>query len=129
MSPRTRWGIKGRPQAERREYTAEETEAAERAFASGRPYNRLVWLTNHCTDEYRERFRPELAPGEAKGELYRRLRDEGVFAIQPPAWHVSSNKSNIGYVVIGDDIILPIRPDQKNRAPYVAITCLWRTHQ
>jgi len=125
---RLRHGMRGHPQAERAKFTPEQCADAEAAFASGRPYNDLIFLSTHCVDQYRDRFRPDMLPGEAKGELYRRLREVGFFALSPPVWHISSNKASIGYVTIDDEMVLPVVPNtaRKIRAPYVATTCLYR---
>lgn len=126
MTPRNAW-VKP-TEAGRPTYSKEEKAEAREQFNSGRSFEQLVWLTAHCTEEYRQRFRPDAPIGVAKGELYRLLRERGVYMIGPPEWHVSSNKSALGYVVIDDEILLPIKINRNERRPYVAVTCLYRVH-
>jgi hypothetical protein len=124
VTPRNAWGSPR--EAERQAYSKVEKAEAWEKFSSGRPLDELIWLTTHCTDGYRNRFRPDAPPSVAKGELYRLLHERGVYMVGPPGWHITSNKSSVGYVVIDDEILLPIRVNRQQRRPYVAVTCLYR---
>jgi hypothetical protein len=101
-------------------------EELRRLFAS-RPLNILVWLTTHSVDRYRERFRPHLEGGKAKGELYARMRKEGSFDTTAPRWLAPTNsKTAQGYVTIADEIVLPIIDKRTQAQRFIAVTCLYR---
>lgn len=124
---------KGRPfkhfdggQRRRLQVDPADVENAKRAFATKRPLKQLVRLSTHCLDRYRDRFSPEGSHGEVKQELYSRLSDGG-FSLSPPSWLVSSNKTAIGFIIIDDDIALPLRIDRPRiKQPFVAVTTLYR---
>jgi hypothetical protein len=90
----------------------------------------LITLSNHCVNNYRLRFKPDLRRGEAQKELYQRMAEQGIFTTGFPDWLVTSTTNNVGYVTIDDEIALPImESDRASRYhPYVAVTCLYRVH-
>lgn len=111
-----------------------------RAIFARKPLNNLVRISGHAVDRYRARFRSDLPSGTAKGRLYAAMRERGQYTPILPEWLVYVDKtkrvrkSNCGYIIIDDEIALPLRANTMLRAtgegrrpqPYVAITCLYR---
>jgi hypothetical protein len=103
--------------------------------------SRVIGITGHAVERYRERCQPDLDIQEAKRALYEKLRerDAAVFSPARPPWLVPLNRHttrvmNIGYIVIDDEIALPLRenkaPQKAGRRdspqPFAVITCLYR---
>lgn len=86
----------------------------------------LIRLSRHCVDRYRERFKPELSTSSARSDLYRRMRAGGIFTVEKPRWILMSGSAALGWIVIDDDIALPIREDIANEHSLVAVTALYR---
>lgn len=95
-------------------------------FAGATDIAGLIRLSRHCVERYRERFRPELSLGTARRDLYQRMRKGGVFTVERPRWILTANGPALGWVVIDDDIALPIREDVANEHSLVAVTALYR---
>jgi hypothetical protein len=98
--------------------------------------NRIVVISDHAIDRFRERVRSELSNLDCRRVLYASMRRRGQFTPMPPQWlfHAAKDKvsrENIGYIVIDDWIALPLRvnveerPEPRSEAkPYIAVTCL-----
>jgi hypothetical protein len=99
-----------------------------------------VVLSGHAVSRYRRRLRPGLNHAQARRELYGRLRSEGEFAPTRPRRLIAvpsvggPTTGNLGYVIIDEDVALPIRIDRAPAIgghpppqPFVAETCLVRT--
>lgn len=109
-----------------------------RRFFASHPLNNLVVISNHAVDRYRKRFRVVLEIEAARRELYAAMRARGQFTPIPPQWlfQVASGKqlrkANVGYMVIDDELAMPLRPNTPRQAspdkeqPYIAVTCLYR---
>lgn len=110
-----------------------------RQLFSSHPLNNLVVISKHAIDRYRKRFRDELEIEDARYEVYAAMRTRGQFTPIPPEWlfQVARSKSvakmSIGFIVIDDEIALPLRVNTPHRKstdqqeqPYVAVTCLYR---
>ena len=125
--------LQERPQA-----PAEPTRAELRRFFASHPLNNVIVISNHAVDRYRKRFRPKLDNDEARVEVYASMRERGQFTPIPPQWLFftqsikGTGKANIGYIVIDDDLAMPLRPNTPRKEstrrpqPYVAVTCLYR---
>lgn len=115
------------------------TRAELRRFFLTHPLNNVIVISNHAVARYRKRFRPQLDTGEARAEIYASMRERGQFTPVPPQWLFFTtsvkrvSKANIGYIVIDDDLAMPLRPNTPHQKhigrrpqPYVAVTCLYR---
>lgn len=95
-------------------------------FAGAGDVSALIRLSRHCVERYRERFRPELSIGGARSDLYRRMKTSGVFTVEKPRWILLASSPALGWIVIDDDIALPIREDRGGHHSLVAVTALYR---
>ena len=100
----------------------------------------VLALAGHTVERYRQRFEPECDFAEAKRRLYARIH-RGVYSPERPTWlvHVpkvkdSQQRHNVGYLVVDDELILPLRdnlapvlPGRFPPQPLTAVTCLYRT--
>jgi hypothetical protein len=124
---------------QRPEAPAEPTRAELRRFFASHPLNNVIVISNHAVDRYRKRFRPQLDNEEARVEVYASMRKRGLFTPIPPQWLFFTpsvkqvSRANIGYVVIDDDLAMPLRLNTPRKKltdrrpqPYVAVTCLYR---
>ncbi len=108
-------------------------------FLEGRTLtSRIVLLSGHAVSRYRERFEPDESFNRARDVLARRVRDDGEYTATRPPW-ISLNPDaprtpGVGWVVIDDEIALPMRENNAPRTPgqakppppFAAITCLYR---
>ena len=81
-------------------------------------------FTPHCLERYSERVRVGCERLLAERDLRRVVRGGGRWCTEPPLW-VSWHRDAVGYVVIGDDVVLPIRVHAVDGTP-LATTCLTR---
>ncbi len=109
-------------------------------FLTGRTLSsRIVSVSGHAVSRYRERFDPDLNFPKAREALSRRIRDEGEYVTARPSW-IALNPDvprapGAGYIVIEDEIALPIRENNAPRTPgqaqqpppFAVVTCLYRT--
>lgn len=95
-------------------------------FAGDTDVSGLIRLSRHCVERYHERFKPGLSINSARGDLYRRMREAGIFTAEKPRWILMTNTAALGWIVIDDDIALPIREDTGGHHSLVAVTALYR---
>lgn len=84
---------------------------------------RRVALTTHALERYCERVRP-LAVDQARAELAALLEQCGELLAGGPDW-VDSD-SDEWFVVLGDDVALPLSPPRSRGGPWIAVSCLTR---
>lgn len=110
-----------------------------RVLDQGLATGSVVALARHTVERYQERFERDCDFAEAKRRLYARLH-RAAYSPERPAWlvHVPKVKDprqrhNVGYLVIDDEIVLPIRdskapalPGRFPPQPLTAVTCLYR---
>jgi hypothetical protein len=85
-----------------------------------------IRLTPHAVQRFQERCRPALELGAAAIELGR-LLGSGRIETRAPEWHASrAAQTSELYLVIGDDLVLPLERDRYAAGRWVAKTCLDR---
>ena len=85
-----------------------------------------IRISDHCVDRYIERVKPALSIEQAEADLERLVGLAGI-AAEPPAWHEErSLLESDGYVVICDEIALPLQRAH-DAGVFVATTCVTRT--
>lgn len=98
---------------------------------------RGIGLSNHAVQRFKERFGSRFDRYEvARAQLRARLDDGLVwFSKEQPTWIVMVERTkmrkpiadnHVGYLVIDDEIALPLRKGQQRSSPYYAVTCLTR---
>lgn len=76
-------------------------------------------MSGPCVVGYRDRVCPALGYGEARQELYRRIMGEGAFTRMPPR-SAAPDQSAVGYIVIGNEIVLALCADDTDSRPLMA---------
>jgi hypothetical protein len=84
-----------------------------------------VELTAHCVERFRERFCPGLDLEAAEDRLAN-LLDHARFDVRPPTWLVQMPRPAAAYLVVGDDLALPLLERGSRSGVFVALTCLAR---
>jgi hypothetical protein len=107
----------------------ERIQEARSQLANAETLQRSVWLTRRCVADYREQADPSLRKVTAINEIRRRMQAQGRFSVHPPSWHQATNPLDLGYVIIGNELLLPIRFDSRRRAPFAAISCVHNSEQ
>ena len=98
---------------------------------------RSITLSNHAVERFKERFGSRFDRFEvASAQLRARLDDGAVwFSAEQPSWIAMVPKTkmrkpiadnHVGYLVIDDEIALPLREGERRSNPYYAVTCLTR---
>jgi hypothetical protein len=83
-------------------------------------------LTHHCVDRFHERFRPALDHTRARAEL-ERLIEHGEVTDEPPEWMAQTMRQEAdAYLVIGNDLVLPLAADGPLGEHLIAKTCIPR---
>lgn len=82
-----------------------------------------VFLTDHAVERFPERFRPGLNFKQTRAELVQ-LLSIGELSSSPPEWFRPGPEENPSFLMVGDDMVLPLREQGSNKL--VAITCLGR---
>jgi hypothetical protein len=95
-------------------------------FASTEDLSGLIRLSDRCLRQYQAQFTPDLTLAQARVELYERIITAGVFATEQPRAIVSANHGTVGWLVVDDDIVLPVREDGTETRPLVAASVLYR---
>jgi len=92
-------------------------ESAERSAAPALRVARLdpasvdratIHISGEAESRYRERFRADLSYSAAHDDLQARVIADGVVTTEAPPWVFRSSHA-VGYVVIADDVCLPLR--------------------
>jgi hypothetical protein len=83
------------------------------------PTAEKVTLSAHAVEQYQQRVKPGLDRVAARFEL-EHLRLVGEIASQPPAW-VNAARPALYYLLLGDDVVLPLAPQGDG---WVATTCV-----
>lgn len=100
--------------------------ALAKIFARVEDLSGLIRLSSHCVEQYRARFNPSYNSTQAHRELYERIINSGIFVTEKPRWILSTNTSAVGWIVIDDDVALPVREDKTRARDLVAVTTLYR---
>ncbi len=88
--------------------------------------NRGINLTHHCVVRFLERSRPALDVLRAREEL-EILVGVGDVTNQPPNWFAAGTASDSdAYLIVGEDLVIPLARPTKDDAPMVATTCIVR---
>ena len=67
-----------------------------------------VRLSQHCVERFHERFRPALDVIRARAEL-EMLIEHGEIAGEPPEWMARKMRQRSdAYLIVGDDLVLPL---------------------
>lgn len=85
---------------------------------------REVRLSRHCVDRFHARFRPGADEARAEAEL-RAMLPCAQLVHEAPAWLAERRREADAYLVIGDDLAMPLVPVSGGRE-YLAVTCLSR---
>ena len=83
-----------------------------------------VELTRHAIARFREWFCPALDLVGAEERLLTVL-DHARLQPEPPPWVVPNSRKTAGYLVLGDDLALPLMDIHRDRT-LVAVTCIPR---
>jgi len=77
-----------------------------------------VFVTEHCAFRYHERVCLDAHITAARGDLRRRISEEGIIQLARPDWlppiqtgsrtRYQDLHTNIGYLLLGDDLALPL---------------------
>ena len=78
-----------------------------------------VMVSAHAVEQYRDRVKPGLEPDAARAEL-EHLRALGQVRTEPPGW-VNPARPAAYYLLLGDEIVLPLAPEAD---AWVATTCV-----
>jgi hypothetical protein len=86
-------------------------------------------LSPHACDRYVERIRPTLEREAAPRELARLVWEQGRVLADPPAWLADRQRAEPAdaYVLVGDELVLPVRVAGGRFPIAVAVTCLDRS--
>jgi hypothetical protein len=86
-------------------------------------------LSAHACDRYVERIRPALERESGARELARLICEQGRLVADPPGWLAERQRAEPAdaYVVVGDDLVLPVRISGGRFPVAVAVTCLDRS--
>lgn len=85
-----------------------------------------VRLSRHCVERFHERFRPALDLIRARAEL-ERLIEHGEIAGEPPEWMAQKmRQSSDAYLIVGDDLVLPLDCIGYRAEELIAKTCIDR---
>ena len=84
-----------------------------------------VELTRHCVERYRERFCPALDLVAAESRLEQVL-DFARLEPHAPAWVVPNAKPTAAYLIVGDDLAVPLVETGSRSSVMVAVSCLAR---
>jgi hypothetical protein len=86
-------------------------------------------LSAHACARYVERIRPALERDAAARELARLIWEQGRIVADPPAWLAERQRAEPAdaYVLVGDELVLPLRVAGGRFPVAVAVTCLYRT--
>jgi hypothetical protein len=83
-------------------------------------------LKTHAITRFKDRVRPGLGWSAAEREFERLLR-MGTAVEQPPAWLIAdATQGTPRYVLIGDDIVVPLVASVERPGDWVALTCIAR---
>ena len=83
------------------------------------PKPKQVTVSEHAVEQYRDRVKPGLDPDAARAEL-EQLCALGLIQTEPPGW-VNPARPAAYYVLLGDQIVLPLAPQAD---AWVATTCV-----
>ena len=95
------------------------------ALAPSRTGSWTVELTHHCVERFRERFCPALDLSAAESRLERVL-DHARLEPSAPAWVVATPRPAAAYLVVGDDLAVPLAERTAEPGVLVGLTCLAR---
>jgi hypothetical protein len=85
-----------------------------------------VVLSSHCVDRFHERFRPALDQVRARQEL-EHLIEHGELADAPPEWMARTMQQEAdAYLIVGNDLVLPLAAAGPLGEPLIAKTCIPR---
>ncbi|SRR5581483_5504285 len=85
-----------------------------------------VMLTSHCVERFHERFRPALDQIRAQQEL-EALIAQGEIAPEPPEWMGRTMRQRSdAYLIVGNDLVLPLAASGPCGEHLVAKTCIDR---
>ena len=85
-----------------------------------------IVFTPHSIKRFQERCRPALDAPAASLELQRLLASGRIVATAPD-WHACRTASTASlYLLLGDDLVLPLEPDRRSADRWVAKTCITR---
>ncbi len=83
-------------------------------------------LSQHCVERFHERFRPALDVIRARAEL-EMLIEHGEIAAEPPEWMARKMRQRSdAYLIVGDDLVLPLDCIGYTAEELVAKTCIDR---
>jgi len=85
------------------------------------PTARMVSVSIHAAEQYRERLRPGLELDAALAEL-KRLQETGEISTIAPEW-LNTAKPAPHYLLLGNDVVLPVLPQGDG---WIATTCVTR---
>lgn len=85
-----------------------------------------VRLSRHCVERFHERFRPALDVIGARHEL-ERLLEHSEIAAEPPEWMARKMRQRSdAYLIVGDDLVLPLDTIGHSSEELIAKTCIDR---
>jgi hypothetical protein len=85
-----------------------------------------IALTHHCIERFHERFRPALDRVAARREL-EALIAHGEIAGEPPDWMKRTMRQEAeAYLIVGEDLVLPLASVGLGDLPAIAKTCIGR---
>lgn len=126
-------GIEGARDAELEVDGTDSTRSSDWGFRLGIPE---PGISRHAAERYRERFGNDRdALDVARDQLRARLDNGSVtFSRQRPSWLVivprvggQIAENSAGYLIVDDEIALPIRKGTSRTHPYYIVTCMYRT--
>jgi len=85
-----------------------------------------IEITYHCVGRFHERFRPALDVVRARVEL-ERLIEHGTIEGEPPEWMARTMRQRAdAYLIVGDDLVLPLASAGPLGEKLIAKTCIGR---
>lgn len=93
---------------------------------SGPELARLVGLSRHCRDRYRERCGGPRRDQDVDAELGDIIARSGRAVARRPSWSTSSRDDAEFYLVADDEYLLPVVRQGSATRPFVATTCMHR---
>jgi hypothetical protein len=85
-----------------------------------------IAITHHCVGRFHERFRPALDRIRARQEL-EALIQHGQIAGEPPEWMARTMRQEAdAYLIVGEDLVLPLASTGPLGEKLVAKTCIAR---
>lgn len=84
-----------------------------------------VELSGHAVNAYQERFQPSLRHRDALAHLEGLIGSSGKLQSSRPRWLAGHGGEADGYIVIDDDITLPLRRHRSKPGVMVVPTCLY----